>query len=250
MESDIKADEGGKGDAFAQDKKDEGGLKKNYTRMIIVFVILVLAIPAGLFIKDMINRSDPEYYLRFQNQGIQYYKEGNLDKAAAEFKKAVKYGPDRFDTHFGLGQTYLMMKNHKAAIAELEKALKINPGHLGALYSVGVAYQQTGKDQEALKAYYVVGKNLPNSFQVYYNMGIIHLKAGSMDKAVIGFKESITLKPDFYPAYIALGQTYATMGDKALARKEYEKVRKMTSGNPQTLLFANEAEKRLAELGN
>ncbi len=246
MESHNESREHGEARGNSQTK---GILSGKYKNIIIVIIILIIAVPAGLFIKEMMNRSNPEYYLKFQNQGIQHYKAGNLEKAAAEFKKAVKYGPDRFDTHHGLGQTYLMMNNMTGAIEELEKALKINPKHMGALFSLGVAYQQTEKHQEAMKAYYIVGKSLPNSYQVYYNMGIIQLKVGSVDKAILGFKESIELNQGFYPAYIALGQSYATRGDKELARKEYQRVKDMASKDPSAHVFVNEADKRLAELG-
>ena len=188
MESRNEPEEHGETGGSNQTK---GKVSGSYKKLIIVFIIVIIAIPAGLFIKEMINRSNPEYYLRFQDQGVEYFKAGNLEKAAKEFKRAVKYGPDKFDTHFGLGQTYLMMNNFNGAIEELEKSLKINPKNMNALFSLGVAYQQTGKFQEAMKAYYVVGKGLPNSFQVYYNMGLIQFKAGSLDKAVLGFKESI-----------------------------------------------------------
>jgi|SRR3972149_5424583 len=246
MESRNEPEEHGETGGSNQAK---GKVSGSYKKLIIVFIIVIIAIPAGLFIKEMINRSNPEYYLRFQDQGVEYFKAGNLEKAAKEFKRAVKYGPDKFDTHFGLGQTYLMMNNFNGAIVELEKAIKVNPKNLNAIYSLGVAYQQTGKFEEAMKAYYVVGKNLPKSSQVYYNMAIIQLKSGSLDKAILGFKEAIELKKDFYPAYIALGQTYATKGNKALARKEYQLVKELAAKDPNAVIFVDEAEKRLAELG-
>src|SRR3990172_5253110 len=124
MESGIESEDRGETSGSNQTK---GMLPGKYKKVVIAFIILIIAIPAGLFIKDMINRSNPEYYLRFKNKGIKHYRQGEWEKAAKVFKKAVKYGPDRFDTHLGLGQTYLMMNNFKGAVVELEKSLKINP---------------------------------------------------------------------------------------------------------------------------
>lgn len=219
--------------------------KRNYITAIVAFLILAVAIPGVIYIKE---RPGSDYYLKFQTQGRGYVLKGEWEKAAAEFENAAKYRPDIFETHYDLGMTYLKLKNIERAVAELKEAVRINPGNINIRYSLGSAYQSMGRLEEALKEYHIVAKAMPNSPEVFNNVGLIQSDAGDYDKAVKAFKHAIGIKPDYYPAYVNLGKVYEAQGEMESAKREYQKVQKMASEKPETMQYARIAEKRLVNL--
>lgn len=61
------------------------------------------------------------------NDGQEFYKKGNFQKAVDEFKKAKELRPDDSKIYFVLGASYLKLKDRKNTIKMWEIALKLNP---------------------------------------------------------------------------------------------------------------------------
>lgn len=224
------------------------GRKRNYLKIIVIVLLFILAIPVGFYVKGWRDRSYPDYYLKFQRPGSEYLKKREWEKAAGEFKEAVKYRPDKFETHYGLALAYLKLRNLESAIEEFKKAININPENMDAHYSLGVAYQRAGMLEPAMKEYSTVIKAIPNSYQVFNNVGRIHFDMGDYDKAIEALNRAIKIKPDHYQAYLNIGQVYEARGEKGLARREYLRVRKMAAERPETMPYVKKAEERLARL--
>ena len=48
----------------------------------------------------------------------------------------------------------------------------------------------------------------PTDAKLHYNLGVLHQENGSIDEAIRVFEKAISLKPDYYDAYFALGHAY------------------------------------------
>jgi len=59
--------------------------------------------------------------------GIQARKDGDFDKAVAEFNKALSVSPDDEALLYNLARAYAAKKEKKPAVESIQKALKINP---------------------------------------------------------------------------------------------------------------------------
>lgn len=225
--------------------------KRNWKPLIIfigIAILLIGIIPARMYIKRFTERSDPNYYLNFQEAGMNYYKKGQFKEAAEEFENAVSRAPDKFETHYALGMTYMSLRRLEPAAKELIEALKIDHEHIPGHYLLGVTFQQMGKLDFAMKEYYIVMRSGKKTPPLFDNVGRIYLAKKGYDKAIYAFKRAIDLDKDYLPAYISLAKAYEAQGKRDMARIEYQKVRKIASTKPELRQFAQVAEKELAEM--
>ena len=75
-----------------------------------------------------INDGIGSLVLSFYNEtGIQQRKSGNIEKAIAEYKKALSISPDDENLHYNLARAYIEIGQKKSAEAAISRALQINP---------------------------------------------------------------------------------------------------------------------------
>ncbi|MFH1215178.1 MAG: tetratricopeptide repeat protein [Pseudomonadota bacterium] len=72
---------------------------------------------------------DPAFFQALNSLGQIYGKSGRLDEALAKFKEAVEIKPTDADAWNDLGYTYYLKKEHRDAVNQYEKALNIAPGN-------------------------------------------------------------------------------------------------------------------------
>ncbi|SVD76896.1 uncharacterized protein METZ01_LOCUS429750, partial [marine metagenome] len=72
--------------------------------------------------------------IRHNDRGLNYYKQGKLDTAIAEFKRALKINPGLIEARNNLGNAYHDQGNLIAAVTEYQKAIEINPNDAEAHY--------------------------------------------------------------------------------------------------------------------
>jgi tetratricopeptide (TPR) repeat protein len=95
------------------------------------------------------------------NLGDVYARQGDLSKAAEEFKKAIEINPNYADAWHNLGNTYGQMKQTDLAIESYKKALIINP----------------------------------TLWQSYQNLAAIYFDLGQFDLATENLKKALEINP-------------------------------------------------------
>ena len=198
------------------------------------------------------------------NLGLAYYKLEQMDKAAGEFKEALRMNPDYADAHNYLGAVYYDLGRTREAMKEFEETLRLDPKHadarnrLGAVYydlgrieeameefketlrldpehidahnNVGVIYAERGRLEEAVKEFLAAQKSDPKSHDAYKNLGLAYALLGRLDDAVTQYKEAIRLKPDYADAHFNLGLAYNAKGLKDEAERELRKALEIQPG--------------------
>jgi tetratricopeptide (TPR) repeat protein len=181
--------------------------------------------------------------------GDSYFKEGKLDEAISEYKKALEIKP-RDDILNKLSQVYREKRlagktEDKSVITDTAvadtKTLKIDsfadekildgmPGVIRSdkiiqemsvddLSITGDEYYDKGMLAEAIEEFKEVLEIDPDDAETCYNLGNAYVDKEMFDEAISAYKKVIELNPGFIDAYINLGTVYLDSGltDDAIA---------------------------------
>lgn len=89
--------------------------------------------------------------IAYKEQGNEYLKENNFDKAIECYNNAIKDSPEYSDAYFNLGKVYKLKKSYPLAIKALEKAKQLMPKDIETITLLGETYKQSGYYGLAIK---------------------------------------------------------------------------------------------------
>jgi len=165
---------------------------------------------------------DPNYVKAHVNLGIAYAKQDMFDKAIAAYEQAIRLDPNIADVYYNLGIAYAKQGMFDKAIPQYEEALKLNPDDADTHWNLGAAYTKQGQVDKAITEYKEAIRLDPNIAEVHYDLGVVYFRNGQVDEAVAEFEEAIQINPDYAKAHINLGSAYAGLGKLDEAVAEYE----------------------------
>lgn len=102
--------------------------------------------------------SDMDQAIIHYNQGYDYYKKGEYDRAIEELKNSLKFDPGNENAYYGLGNCYYRKQMYEKAVESYKKAIEINPDFSNAHYGLGTAYSALRKTDEADKEFTIYRK--------------------------------------------------------------------------------------------
>jgi eukaryotic-like serine/threonine-protein kinase len=112
-----------------------------------------------------------------------------LQEAESQARAALARDPDLLAGHLALARVYRVSENHDAALGELRRVVTDHPRNDDAASQLGLAYQA----------------------------------AGDLPRAEISLRQAISLRPNYWSHWLALGNVLLQAGDVAAARKAWEK---------------------------
>ncbi|ODS33392.1 MAG: O-linked GlcNAc transferase [Candidatus Scalindua rubra] len=173
--------------------------------------------------------------------GDNYFKEGKLDEAISEYKKALEIKP-RDDILNKLGQVYQKKRlaNKSEDQSRIDsfagknskgEEIPLNPplekGEIGGfvgfsdeisqetsideLSDRGISYYDKGMINEAIDEFKEVLEIDPEDVETHYNLGSAYADKGMFDEAITIYKKAIEKNPEFIDAYLSLGELYLDM---------------------------------------
>ena len=147
-------------------------------------------------------------------RGVGYFETRLINKAIAEFKKALPLFKEdqkqmKAETYVTLANAYNRKGIHKAAITACKKAMEIDPNLANAHYNLGFAYREEGNDELAKQEFalydellkqegeYIEIPEKPTSEEIdkYITLGDNYFKEGKFDEAIIEYKKALEIKP-------------------------------------------------------
>jgi tetratricopeptide (TPR) repeat protein len=146
-----------------------------------------------------ISTTDPDLYLALGD--VQLAK-GALDKAAAQYQKALEANPGFVPARLALAQLALRDEDFAAAEKQLSRAVTDGGGSAEVHLDLGVAYRGLGQPDKALVEYDAAEKLQPKLAAVYLNRGIVLQR----------YKDAPEKSIELYKQYVALSG-----GESALA---------------------------------
>ena len=176
------------------------------TLLRVTLAALLPAVPA-------LAQSSPEAEMRFST-GVMHLREGRVDLALEEFKKAVK--EDGKNPYFqkGLGLAYSAKREWKPAIAAFRRALELNPYYVDVRNDLAAALLGSG-DREAGKKEFLAAfsdPTNPTSEVSARNLGQAFFEEKNYAQALTWYRTSITRNKDYADGYLGLADTLAATG--------------------------------------
>ncbi len=155
--------------------------------------------------------------------GMEYHDQGELDKAVAEFEKAIELDPNNADAHRNLGTAYGEQGKWEEGAAAYERAIELDPDFGEAYGDLTAAYFYLERIPEALEAGEKAIELAPDYATAHNNLGIVYKEQGEFDLAIAEYEKAIELDPSDPKPHNNLGNVYKQQGEFDMAIAEYEK---------------------------
>ena len=144
-------------------------------------------------------------------QGKEFYRTDQDDKAAEAFEQAIKLDGNLAEAHFRLGLAYAALdkeneaeESYKKAIEKYKKHLETNKDDAEGHYNLGQAYAGLHLYSEAVREYRQAVRLKDDDADMYYDLGTALTKLAQYDEAATAFAKSLEVDPENYRAQDAL----------------------------------------------
>jgi protein O-mannosyl-transferase len=145
-------------------------------------------------------RKSPDSLGAHNDLGTAYVSQGQLDRAIAEYQKALRLNPDYVDAHYNLGFAYALQGQLDRAITEYQATLRLRPNYADAHNNLGRAYALQGQLDRAIVEFQTAVWLKPDHLRAHYNLGLAYALQGQLDRAITEYQTALRLRPDFYEA--------------------------------------------------
>ena len=171
----------------------------------------ILLVMFSLLLSNLCIAQEAEEHFK---RGVGYFETRLINKAIAEFKKALPLFKEdqkqmKAETYVTLANAYNRKGIHKAAITACKKAMEIDPNLANAHYNLGFAYREEGNDELAKQEFalydellkqegeYIEIPEKPTSEEIdkYITLGDNYFKEGKFDEAIIEYKKALEIEP-------------------------------------------------------
>jgi len=183
----------------------------------------------------------------------------NPDDAVVYKYRALDFKNKAYELFLDKGSEDKSIPFFELAIADYTRILEITPDDIGyyklrgmAFAQIGEAYRLTHNYSSAIYEYDNAIKDYDHILQIspdaetYHNRGLAYFSLLEFDNALKDINEAIKLNSNKDRFYISRANVYSVMGQKEMARTDFEKVIEMNQDEKWVLI----AKQRLEELGS
>ncbi|ELS05143.1 tetratricopeptide repeat protein [Xenococcus sp. PCC 7305] len=230
--------------------------KLDQSRWSLISLVLSFLLALSLIIIHQFFFDNFAVY--FQNQGLNFYKQGQLEQALSNYQKAVALDPNDERSHYYLGIVYEDLQQFDKATTEYQIAVKQdnsltkleaynNWGHLLILqqeYTQAIAPLIEGKnslDESQVKTSEEFQKV---KYALLKNLGWAQLELKNYSEAKSLLQDAIALNSTQAPAYCLLAQVLEAQKEEALTAWN-SCIAYADSGKPDEYLWLSIAREKL-----
>lgn len=147
------------------------------------------------------------------------------DSSMVYLRKSLSIYPDNVDAQAEIGAAFFRQHRLDSAEFHLKKALALNPEKSNALANLGTLYMTTNDYPNALIYYRHTNRVDPRNVVAQFNGAVCYYQLKKPDSAIMNFKNTIILAPDFYEykSYQFIAVIYKEMG-KMDSSQMYDKM--------------------------
>ena len=162
-------------------------IRENYAEALPIYEALVNSMSE----EDIKANTQPLYF-----RGISYEREGQWDKAEADFKRVLEIEPDNADALNYLGYTWVDRgENLTEAFDMIRKALELEPNSGAITDSLGWAHYKLGQYQEAKRKLEDAVALSPSSATIIDHLGDVYWKLGRFREAGYQWERALEFEP-------------------------------------------------------
>jgi protein O-GlcNAc transferase len=165
----------------------------------------------------------PDGEARFST-GLMHMREGRIDLALDEFKKAVKADPKNPYFQKGLGQAYAAKRKWDDAADAFRKALELNPYYVDVRNDLGMALILGGNREGGKKEFLAAFGDPTNPTPEISarNLGQVYYEEKNYAESASWYRTSLNRNKSYGEAYLGLADALAASGrpEEALLQLE------------------------------
>lgn len=160
---------------------------------------------------------------KYNEQGRDYYKKSDYEKAKEAFLSAVKCNSKNRFAYNNLGLTYLKLNNKSKAESAFKKANQLHPTFTAPLDNYA---QVLISDNDYVKAHKYLNQAIEKNkkdYCAYYLLGVLNKKEGKYQDALKALNFASQIAPDFALAYLQQADIYYSTKDYAWANSALDR---------------------------
>jgi tetratricopeptide (TPR) repeat protein len=173
---------------------------------------------------------DPKGASSHYKLGICWHARGRLDEAMAENRRAIELDPKGGAAHNGLGMCWQARGRLDEAMAEYRRAIELDPKASWAHCQLGICLQARGRLDEATAEYRRAIELDPKASWAHHQLGICLQGRGRLDEATAAYRRAIELDPKGATAHHRLGTCWQARGRLDEAMAEYRRAIELDPG--------------------
>jgi len=178
----------------------------------------------------------PDYYLPYNNLGKIYFEQGNDDLAIEYFNKAIELDPEMPSALSNRGSAYGRKKNYERALEDMNKAVEVDPGYYISYKNRGLVYSFMNKHDLSKKDYSEYLKFQPADYEILNARGVANQHLKENEEAIKDFNLTLKYNPQFGLGYLNRSYSYYALGKKQLAKQDAIRAQQMgVKVNPEYL---------------
>jgi len=168
--------------------------------------------------KDVIKKYPNESDTPYNNLGIFYYGNGDMENAYTNFKTAIDLHSNDPNIYRNMAVMCFIKKQYKESSAYFTQTLQLDSTNADTYIDLGISYSALGNYQLALKQYAKAYRLAPNSELLLSNRAYTYLNANMFDNAIADYTHALRIDPNKPSYYLYRGQAKFNKGvvDSAL----------------------------------
>ena len=134
--------------------------------------------------------------------------------------------------HNNLGRAYAAEGDVERARAQFERAIEVRPDYAHGRYNLAVLLMGTGKLAEAEEHFEVAAAGLPSA-QTFSDWGNCLLRQRRPEEAIVKYERAIEVRPDFADAHFNMGVALELAGRLEEAKQRYAEAARLDPSNDE-----------------
>lgn len=163
--------------------------------------------------------------------GDAHERSGDLQRALADYNKAVALAPQNPELYRQRGNVYERLGDYARAESDYSQAIQMAPRTPDGYISRGNVYVTLRKYDAAIVDYSSAIKLDSNDFKAYVGRSLAHIGKGNYDQAIADCNESIRLNPRDDGSFNNRGLASANKGDFNRALLDYSEAIRLNPAN-------------------
>lgn len=206
-------------------------MKLNTRKMTRLLAVAVFFLIPTFSVASQVPLDDE--YVQLANT---FRDEGNQEKAATYYQKALETNPSNFQARFNFANLLYGQDKMNQAIEQYEKVVEIKSDCASAYFNLGVCCARQNAFDKAIKAYENTIKYNPGHTRALQQLVMILIKQNRQKEALEYAKKALALDPNDFETVWRTGQAYRHLDKFDDAVPYFRKAVELDSKNIHAIL--------------